>query len=80
MFCLFQHKLHQSTDRLNYLGNGSTLDRSICSDPDESSAIVTLIMYSSKEHKDESVSPNEKSNSTVRKYWKYGQRELKEET
>ena len=35
-FCLFQHKLHQSTNTFNCHGNDSTVDRSVCSDPDES--------------------------------------------
>ena len=33
-FC--QHKLHQSTSTYNYHGNGSTVGRSGCSNPDES--------------------------------------------
>ena len=36
-FCLYQHKLYQSTtNTFNYHGNGSTVDLSVCSDPDES--------------------------------------------
>ena len=34
-FCLFQHKLHQSTNTFSYHENGSTVvARSVCSDPD----------------------------------------------
>ena len=36
LFFSFQHKLHQSTNTHNYHGNGSTLGRSGCSNPDES--------------------------------------------
>ena len=34
--CLFQHKLHQSTNTFTYHGNGSTVGRSGCSNTDES--------------------------------------------
>ena len=36
LFFSFQHKLHQSTNTYNYHGNGSTVGRSGCSNPDES--------------------------------------------
>ena len=46
-FCLFQDKLHQSTNTYNYYGNGSTVRRSACSNPDEHIAITILILCSS---------------------------------
>ena len=65
---MFQHKLHQSTNMFNYHGNGSAaVDRRVCSDPDEYSAVMILIMYSSSDIKDESVTSNEESNCAVRK-------------
>ena len=36
LFFSLQHKLHQSTNTHNYHGNGSTVGRSGCSNPDES--------------------------------------------
>ena len=35
-FFSFQYKLHQSTNTYDYHGNGSTVGRSGCSNPDES--------------------------------------------
>ena len=35
-FFSFQHKLHQSINTYNYHGNGGTLGRSGCNNPDES--------------------------------------------
>ena len=78
-FCLFQHKLHQCTNAFNYHGNDGTVDRSVCSDPENYSANMILIVYSSSDIKTESVSSNEESNSTVRQQWKCGKEEVKEE-
>ena len=40
--CLFQYKLHQSTNTDNYHGNASTVGRIVCSDPDESFAYYDI--------------------------------------
>ena len=70
---MFQHKLHQSTNTFDYHGNDGTLDRSICSDPDESfgyydiNHVVTIKRFF-----------KQRKNSTVRKLWKCGKREVKE--
>ena len=79
-FCLFQHRMHQSTNMFNYHGNDSKVDRSVCSDPDESFGYDDVNQIQQQSHKDESLTSNEESNSTARKQWKCGKGEVKEET
>ena len=41
----FQHKLYQSTNRTyNYHGNGNTVGRNVCSNPDESFGYIMIVM------------------------------------
>ena len=79
-FCLFQHRMHQSTNMFNYHGNDSKVDRSVCSDPDESFGYYDVNQVQQQRHKDESLTSNEESNSTVRKQWKCSKGKVKEET